>query len=246
MMFGKRFRLEPRTAAPAGARLYAIGDIHGRADLLDDLLARIEADRNGAPARLIFLGDYVDRGPHARAVIDRLCALQGADHVFLRGNHEAAMLNFIEAPETGAHWLRIGGDATLVSYGVAPPPRDASPAALQEAAAALRAALPPAHVSFLNSLVLTAQFGDYVFVHAGLRPGRPLEEQTEEDMLEIRKPFLNGAGRWPFVVVHGHSPVERAHRDERRIAVDTGAYATGRLSAVRLDGDQVAFIATGD
>ena len=227
-------------------RVYAIGDIHGRADLLDDLLARIEADRSGARATLIFLGDYVDRGPNSRAVVERLAALsvRQDDCVFLRGNHEAAMLNFLQAPETGAHWMRIGGDATLRSYGIEPPAR--AGAAFAETAAALRAALPQAHVSFLNRLSLSMRLGDYVFVHAGLRPGRRLEDQTEADMLGIRKPFLKSAQRWPFVVVHGHSPVERAHQDQRRIAVDTGAYATGRLTAVRLIDDQVDFIATGD
>lgn len=241
----KSVQAPPR--APEGKRVYAVGDIHGRADLLDDLLARIETDANGAPSILVFLGDYIDRGADSRGVINRLIALSERGHelVFLRGNHEAAMLNFLRNPETGLHWVKIGGGETMRSYGVGPPLREAEPAAFEAAALALREAVPDTHIKFLNSLTLTARYGDYVFVHAGLRPGRDLGQQEAEDLLEIRAPFLKSSARWPFVVVHGHSPVERGYRDERRIAIDTGAYATGRLSAVRLDGEAVDFIATG-
>lgn len=240
----KSVQAPPR--APEGKRVYAVGDIHGRADLLDDLLARIEADVNGANSILVFLGDYVDRGADSRGVIDQLITLaeRGHELVFLRGNHEAAMLNFLRNPETGMRWVKIGGGETMRSYGVEPPTREAEPAAFEAAALALREAVPDTHIKFLNSLTLTARYGDYVFVHAGLRPGRDLHQQEMEDLLEIRAPFLKSNVRWPFVVVHGHSPVERGYRDERRIAIDTGAYATGRLSAVRLDGEAVDFIAT--
>jgi serine/threonine protein phosphatase 1 len=192
------------------------------------------------------LGDYIDRGADSRSVIDALLALSPDkfELVFLRGNHEAAMLGFPENPETGPYWLRIGGDQALMSYGVAPFTAEASPETLAAASQALAAALPPAHLEFLQSLKVSAQYGDYVFVHAGLRPGKALEAQSEEDLISIRKDFLKSNARWPFVVVHGHSPVQTGYRDERRIAVDTAAYATGKLSAVRLDGEDVSFIST--
>ena len=232
--------------APAGRRVYAVGDVHGRADLLDLLLAKIDADGEGRTDKpfLVFVGDYIDRGRYSRQTIERLIGLSPDkyDLVFLRGNHEAEMLNFLERPELGARWLRIGGRETLESYKVPAPAYEATPAQMVEAAAALRAVLPAAHKAFLETLKMSAQLGDYVFVHAGLRPGRDLEKQTAEDMLEIREPFLNSKARFPFVVVHGHSPVENGFSDERRIAVDTGAYATGKLSAVRLEGAAVAFI----
>lgn len=234
--------------APEGRRIYAIGDIHGRADLLARLLAAIERDSADAPGKpiLVFLGDYVDRGADSRGVIDALLTLspERFERIVLRGNHEAALLTFIENPETGPYWLRIGGAETLLSYGVAPFAADASSETLAATARALAAALPPRHLDFLRALPVSARLGDYVFVHAGLRPGRDLEAQTEEDLITIRAPFLKSAARWPFVVVHGHSPVETGYRDARRIAVDTAAYATGKLSAARLEGEGVSFLST--
>jgi serine/threonine protein phosphatase 1 len=232
--------------APAGRRIYAIGDVHGRADLLDALLARIDADAGATRPILVLLGDYVDRGGDARAVLERLIGLPADRYEIacLRGNHEAALLDFLERPETGPFWMQIGGGDTLVSYGVTPPPRGAGPQDFEAAHRAFVAALPPDHLSFLQALPVTARFGDYLFVHAGLRPGRDLAAQAEDDLLCIREPFLNGKGRWPFVIVHGHSPVERGYCDHRRIGVDTGAYATGRLCAVRLEREDVSFLST--
>lgn len=235
--------------APAGHTLYAIGDIHGRADLLDALLNKIGADaktRRSEQATLIFLGDYIDRGPQSRQVVDRLIKLRdhGHDLRFLRGNHEAALLDFLANPERGAAWMALGGAETLYSYGVAPPPRRASADDLRRAADGLSRALPAAHIMFLQRLETFIRLGDYLFVHAGLRPGRPLARQTEGDMLEIRDPFLKSRARWPYVVVHGHSPVPEAEAVAGRIALDTGAYATGRLSAVRLEGESVGFLTT--
>ncbi len=242
---------KPAPAAPArapdGRRIYAIGDIHGRADLLEALLATIARDSVGAERPIIvFLGDYVDRGADSRRVIDLLLTLDAArfELRFLRGNHEAAMLEFLHSPDAGRRWMRIGGDQALRSYGVAAPSDAASDEAFKAASVALAAALPPEHLAFLQRLELSVQYGDYLFVHAGLRPGRDLAVQTEEDMLTIRKPFLQSKERWPFVVVHGHSPVDSAFSDGRRIGVDTAAYATGRLTAVRLEGESVGFLTT--
>jgi serine/threonine protein phosphatase 1 len=235
--------------APPGRCVYAIGDIHGRADLLDTLLNKIGAnakDRPDEQATIIFLGDYIDREPQSRKVIERLLRLRdhGHDLRFLRGNHEAALLDFLVHPAHGRAWMALGGAETLYSYGVSPPGRGASAEDMDLASRALNAALPPAHFEFLQRLETFIRLGDYLFVHAGLRPGRPLDKQTEGDMLEIREPFLKSRARWPYVVVHGHSPVPAATANGGRISMDTGAYATGKLSAVRLEGEQVRFLTT--
>jgi serine/threonine protein phosphatase 1 len=235
----------------AGRLIYAIGDIHGRADLLDQLLAYIssDAEAEGSPERalLIFLGDYVDRGVDTRAVIDRLLQLQALEAFecrFLKGNHEAAMLDFLKRPAAGPAWLAFGGAETLYSYGVRAPALGASAEEMRHAAEALRAALPRDHWAFFKELELFIRCGDYVFVHAGLRPGKSLEAQAEDDLLTIREPFMRSQRKWPFVVVHGHTPEPSVHVDKRRIGVDTGAYATGKLSAVRLDGENVRVLST--
>lgn len=238
--------------APPGRRIYAIGDVHGRIDLLQQLLKAIEADLEAPPAYegpavLVFLGDYVDRGRESKACVEALVRLREEGRFelrFLRGNHEAAMLAFMENPRGSAEWLQFGGMETLFSYGVAPPPAQGPGEALEAAALALRENLPEVHRKFLEGLELHVQYGDYLFVHAGLRPGRPLERQEEADMLGIRDVFIGSNKRFPFVVVHGHTPVDTVYRDARRIAVDTGAYATGRLSAVRLCGEEMAVLST--
>ncbi|MBB5519691.1 metallophosphoesterase family protein [Amphiplicatus metriothermophilus] len=245
-MFEKLFGVKRQeAAAPAGARLYAVGDVHGRADLLDRLLEMIAAeDAGGARKRLVFLGDYVDRGPDSRGVLDRLAALKEAepDAVFLKGNHEEALLDFLEDPEGMSEWLDWGGAATLRSYGVAPE-GDRAPAAL---AAALRARLPDAHRAFLRDLSLYEVAGDYLFVHAGLRPGLPLAEQKARDLLWIRDAFHNAPPhkRPDKVVVHGHHPVRRPLDAGWRIDVDTGACFSGMLTAVVLEGTSRRFLST--
>ena len=235
--------------APARQRIYAIGDIHGRADLLKALLYKIGADAldcQAAQTTLVFLGDYIDRGPQSRQVIEHILKLREAGHDLrvLRGNHEAALLDFLSRPETGKHWLALGGAETLYSYGIRAPGRDASPRDLQYAALELNAALPASHLQFLRELETYVQLGDYLFVHAGLRPGRTLAKQTETDLINIREPFLNSRARWPYTVVHGHSPAPEPAQKRGRISLDTGAYATGRLSAVRLEDAEVGFLTT--
>lgn len=233
----------------AGRRIYAVGDVHGRADLLSALLSRIEADIAAHPdavSALVFLGDYVDRGLESRRCVDLLLGLQAGplETHFLKGKHDAALLQFMEDPVRGARWLRRGGAETLYSYGVRAPSPLSGLGQLARTAEALRAAMPTEHLRFFRNLKLHVRFGDYLFVHAGLKPGVALEEQKEKDLLSIRGPFLRSRERRPFVVVHGHSPSERLHRDARRIGVDTGAYATGRLSAVCLVDDAVRFFST--
>lgn len=230
--------------------MYAIGDIHGRADLLAGLLAQIEADigrhaADGARPTLVFLGDYIDRGLESRRCIDTLVGLSRGPHdvFFLKGKHDDALLRFLDDPARGGKWLRRGGAETLFSYGVRLPTRGGG-AELARTADALRAAMPAEHVAFFRNLRLHVRLGDYLFVHAGLKPGVALEKQCERDLLSIRGPFLRSRARWPFVVVHGHSPAERSYRDARRIGVDTGAWATGRLSAVCLVDDAVRLFST--
>lgn len=229
---------------------YAVGDIHGRADLLAEMLevleARADADRREAGSPIvIFLGDYVDRGRESARVLDLILEQRpsGFERRYLRGNHEQAMLAFMAAPLQHRAWLMQGGAETILSYGVRPPaPIYATDADWLEVAAQLRAAVPTAHVAFLEGLERYIELGGYVFVHAGVDVARPLHEQSDDDLYWIRERFIGGRRRFSHVVVHGHTPVERPYADDRRIAVDTGAYASGTLTAARFEADTLAFL----
>lgn len=241
----------PPATVPAGRRVYAVGDIHGRADLLVRLLTDLRADAargnyEGRPI-LIFLGDYVDRGFQSREVIDVLLsdAVSPFETYFLKGNHEAAMLQFLGEPAIGPRWAEYGGAETLVSYGVRPPRTRTSLDDWARASDELKQVLPHEHLHFLSNLDLSVRIGDYVFVHAGVRPGVPIEEQSEHDMLWIREDFLGDRKPLGAVIVHGHTPAPTPHRDSRRVGLDTGAYLSGRLTAARFEHDDVEFIATG-
>lgn len=233
---------------PEGQRVYAVGDIHGRADLLHELLELIRHDAAGTDRRctVVFLGDYVDRGPDNSEVIDLLAGepLPGFDALHLVGNHEAVFLQFLRDAEIGRDWLRFGGDATLRSYGVrirsSNPPIDE----LLEAKAALARNLPRRHLQFLRGLRLSCSIGDYFFVHAGVRPGVPLDQQDGNDMIWIRDLFLNSEMDFGKVVVHGHTPDEFVHNLPNRIGIDTGAYFTGHLTAAVLEGEERRFLST--
>ncbi len=232
---------------PPGTVVYAIGDIHGELRLLDDLLDAIRADAERLePARrvVVFLGDYVDRGPDSRGVLDRLIGrpLPGFETHFLMGNHEAAMLDFLEDPVAAMGWLRFGGLETLGSYGALGAPGTVIPARCMGWRDALKKALPPAHLDFLRALNLYVVVGDYAFVHAGIRPGRPLDAQVADDLLWMRDPFLTDRRRHEKVIVHGHTVVDAPELLENRIAVDTGAYASGVLTALVLNGEERRFL----
>ncbi|MFC2950601.1 metallophosphoesterase family protein [Marinicaulis aureus] len=237
----------PETAAvPDGKRIYAIGDIHGRADMLDELLYDIEKDAGSLDAaQLIFLGDYVDRGDDSRGVIERLIKLQTEheDAVFLKGNHEELLLDFLEEPEDLGHWLDWGGEETLESYGISTVGQPKPTLAEQWFALA-----PKSHFEFLNALKIRHVEGDFLFVHAGLRPGAPLEDQTDADMLWIRKRFHNASAdeRPDYVVVHGHTPTNKPVDAGWRIGVDTGAVYGGLLTAVVLEGTTRRFLSVAD
>jgi serine/threonine protein phosphatase 1 len=229
----------PEARAPDGVTLYAIGDLHGRADLLRLLVERIRSDRAGSQdrAELIFLGDYIDRGPASYAVIDQILALQH-DPDFsvttLKGNHESLALQFLADPAVGPFWCRIGGRQTLLSYGVAAPDDLTDIEYWEAIRQAFKAALPETHLSFLHGLPLHVERGGYLFVHAGLRPGVGLAQQREWDMLWIRNEFLNHSGPFDKVVVHGHTPETQPFIGRYRIGIDTGADVTNRLTGLKL------------
>jgi len=238
-----------RKPSEIGQLTYAIGDIHGRRDLLRKLLDQIEDDRDGASAEYIFLGDYVDRGDDSAGVLSDLILLATRPDLqttFLKGNHEAAMLDFLRDPAAGPEWVQYGGGETLASYGVRVP-RGAEAQDLSAWSAcrdSLVARMMPAHRHFLGQLSLTELRGDYRFVHAGVDPARPIEEQGEKEFLWIREAFLDSRKSLDAVIVHGHTPEDAPTSDGRRIGVDTGAYLTGRLTAVRLQGRDIDFLTT--
>ncbi len=237
---------QPRV--PDGTRVYAIGDIHGRADLLVRLYREIAEDaETGAPKRkvIVHLGDYVDRGPDSAGVIDLALGggPEGFEPVFLMGNHEHLLLNFLDIGGAGGDvWLVNGGRQTLHSYDVDVASLILGRITFSGTAEEFRANLPLAHLDFYRSLSLYHVEGDYLFVHAGIRPGVALEEQTEQDLLWIRSRFLLDSRDHGHVVVHGHTvdlyPTVRANR----IGIDTGAYVTGRLTCLVLEGGEQRFL----
>ncbi len=236
-------------AAPPGVRLYAVGDVHGSlgpfADIVDQIrVDAAEARTFGLTPIAIFLGDYVDRGADSRTVVDRLATdpLPGIETQFLLGNHEAAMLDFLTAPERGEAWLTYGGMETLLSYGVRV--RGEGRPRLADLSAQLVEKLPARHKSFLEALRPMATFGDYAFVHAGVLPGVALEAQRVEDLIAIREEFLEARGWHGKMVVHGHSIVEAPEFRSNRIAIDTGAYFTGVLTCLVMEEDRVRVLST--
>jgi serine/threonine protein phosphatase 1 len=251
-LFGRQSASGQKSSLPAGTVVYAIGDIHGRFDLLSDLLDRICVDRRSHPsesdAALVFLGDYVDRGLDSRRVVDFLSSgvIEGFRTVFLKGNHEQAMLDFLDGADNASEWLSYGGLETLYAYGVQLKGVPSSAAAMGTLRSALHDAVPSAHVDFMRACRLTHTEGDYLFVHAGVRPGIPLARQVPSDLLWIRDDFLQSRG--PFegkVIVHGHTICDRPQNRSHRINIDTGAFISGHLTAVVLHGQVRRFLATG-
>jgi serine/threonine protein phosphatase 1 len=244
LLFGHK--KEP-ASVPAGSRVYAVGDIHGRLDLLQKLWTMIEADAEGAALHkvVIFVGDYVDRGRDSKGVIDFLlqAKLKGGEVICLRGNHDQSVLDFIADANFYRAWRPYGAPETLLSYGVMPPRFD-DQEGLEKTRMEFVQKCPPEHIGFFQNLSYSHFVGGYMFAHAGAKPGIPLEEQDPYDLLWIRDEFLNSRHSFEKVVVHGHTPQDVAARRTNRIGIDTGAYATGCLSAVVLEGTECRFLST--
>lgn len=222
-------------------RAYVVGDVHGRLDLLEDLLAKIHAELQHPPtpkAFLVFVGDLIDRGPSSAQVIERLRTYQrpGINPLFLLGNHEEVLLRILDGDSSFVRgWLQFGGVQCLHSYGVDPARlRGRSDDKIVDI---VREAIPASHVEFIKGFIDSCRFGDYLFVHAGIRPGIELDQQLQSDLRWIRAPFLNDQTDHGFVVVHGHTIVDEVDERQNRIGIDTGAYRTGILSALAIEGN---------
>ena len=236
-------------ALPVGELVYAIGDIHGRSDLLARLLLQIEADaarETAASQRLVFVGDYVDRGADSAGVVEILLTQlpRGFAADFLKGNHEALLLDFLADAARLEHWRINSAESTLSSYGVNVEKLHRIGAGPELWREAFSVALPDAHRRFYEGLQLSVTHGDYLFVHAGVRPGRPLDAQDKDDLIWIREPFLTCEKPFGKVVVHGHTSVTEADRRPNRIGIDTGAVFTGRLTALKLKESTQEFLQT--
>lgn len=237
-------------AVPAGIRVYAIGDIHGRVDLLTAMMSLIRRDLDTRRVRrpiIVFLGDYIDRGPQSADVIEQLIAIERSDAMeshFLMGNHEEVLLRILKGDKVlFLDWLRFGGRECLASYGL---DGDAlTKLGAMEIATRLKKQIPRQHQQFLGELADTVRIGDYLFVHAGLRPNLALEAQSQQDLRWIRSPFLEDErADHGYMVVHGHSMRQEVDRRANRIGIDTGAYRSGRLTALVLDGVTQTFLQT--
>jgi len=243
-------RLRGKSAEPVApaftpaTRMYCIGDIHGRADLLAQMHRLVLADGTDfeGTKKLLYLGDYIDRGESSKEVIEILLndGLPDFETIFLRGNHEQALLDFLQHPETAAGWLGFGGLATLLSYGVGlqrpPLSSDARATDLHDVALRLSQALPTSHLEFFENSQLSYQEGSYCFVHAGIRPRIPLQSQHRDDLLWIRREFIDYKAPHQYIVVHGHTPVPAAEMLPNRIGLDTGSFYSGVLTCLVLEG----------
>lgn len=248
----KRFRGRPTAPpvyrVPKGERVYAVGDVHGCARQLDALLKAIEADCAGSQlqTRLVFLGDLVDRGPASAQVIERLLHgdLPAAHHAFLMGNHEEVLLDVYEGKVGRLEgWLKYGGVQTLRSYGIT---REDILKLGLGLSALMRERIPEEHIRFIRTFADKLQIGDYLFVHAGIRPGVPIPQQRSSDLRWLRGGFLDDDTDHGLMVVHGHTISNEPEIRDNRIGVDTGCYQTGKLTALVLEGAERRFISNNE
>jgi serine/threonine protein phosphatase 1 len=235
---------QPQPSLPKGLRIYAIGDIHGCVLLLRRLLKRLVDDNETrAPCEtlFVFLGDYIDRGPDSKGVVDELVTFGARfPSIFLKGNHEAMCLRFLKDGGEFGRWASNGGSEALASYGVTADVNKLT--ATEMIRSDFLSRLPTTHLEFFQNLRLSALFGDYFFVHGGVRPGVPLDQQREDDMLWIRGAFLDYGGGYGKIVVHGHTPEDEPVVKPNRIGIDTGAVFGGRLTALALEGTERRFL----
>lgn len=236
---------------PEGTRIYAIGDIHGQLELLTELHALIRADMSGsddvpASIKIVYLGDYIDRGIESAEVVDLLIhhPIEGAESIFLLGNHEHALIEFLAGRMRYPDWVLWGGDSTIASYGATLVPPFAEDSKVDELRKELAEVIPATHYAFFQQLKLMHEEGDYLFVHAGIRPNVALDKQNLQDLLMIREEFLNRPVTCGKTVVHGHTIFEEPNVRDGSIGIDTGAFATGKLTAVVLENDRFRFITT--
>ena len=245
---GDRPSALPTASIGRGKRVYCIGDVHGRFDLLQELHAMIRqdaADFDG-DRTLIYLGDLIDRGMNSRQVVELLLdnPLPGFEAVHLMGNHERTMIDFLSYPQQAAGWLSWGGRETVLSYGI-PAPAGAGKPDAESIRDDLVERVPESHVGFLRNMRSFHSEGDYLFVHAGIRPGVPLQEQSDSDLFWIRHEFLESDEDHGCVVVHGHTISEEVVVRPNRIGIDTGAFASGILTCLVLESSERRFLQTG-
>lgn len=242
-MLGRPVATKP-PSLPTGDRVYAVGDIHGRVDLFNDLIRVIEADdasRGKAHTTVVLLGDLIDRGPDSAAVVARAREWSRQRHIeFIQGNHEEMLLNSRNKVETLRGFLKFGGLETIQSYGI-----DAATimaADIDELQSLMNEAVPQDDFDFLDSFKKMVRIGDYLFVHAGIRPETPLDHQLSHDCRWIREPFLSHKGDFGACVIHGHTITEEPEVCSNRIGIDTGAFLYGRLTAIGLEGTDRWFL----
>lgn len=233
---------------PAGYRAYAVGDVHGRLDLLEMLLAEIQSDivsRGDARNLVVFLGDLIDRGSQSAQVVERLRTWrpENAETIFLCGNHEEVLMRILAGERRLlADWLKYGGAECLASYNL--PAESLAGKSEEDALALIKDAIPAEHEQFISTFSDTLRFGDYLFVHAGIRPGVKIRDQTQADLRWIRQPFLEDATDHGLTIVHGHTISETVDERPNRIGLDTGAYRTGVLTAMAVEGTSRWFLDT--
>ncbi len=248
MFFSKKPAPKKERFTTGGKRVYAVGDIHGMMGCLHMLMVMIDHHLRAHPVdsyEIVFLGDYVDRGSHSRDVLDYMVIMAAKPHITcLAGNHEWALLRFLQGKLPYHSWYRWGGDATMKSYGVTPCPVNAKEDQKQAIREQLANAIPETHIQFLKDLPHMHELGDYVFVHAGLRPNIPLHKQKREDVMMIREDFLGHPVTLDKCIIHGHSVFAEPHIRERSIGIDTGAYDTNRLTAIVIQDHEYSFLST--
>lgn len=236
-----------RHSAEDYAVIYAIGDVHGCYDALIDAERRIIRDAQTIAGRklIVLLGDYVDRGNRSRDVLQHLCSPspQGFSRIALCGNHDDAFLQFLSAPRANMQWLEFGGTDTLFSYGVDAKYLLGQKRGMDALCAAVKLAVPAAHIALLQSMPIALSVGELIFVHAGIRPGISLDSQLDQDLLWIREPFISKGPQLPTLVVHGHTPGKYPVFASGRIGIDTAAFATGNLTVLKIAAGEPTIVA---